>query len=58
MNERKNKLFENEHFYSREVLLYIAWACLRNVIDRSLIIIHHTCLHCAILSTEAMFSAK
>ena len=23
---------ENEHFYSREILLYIAaWACLRNV---------------------------
>ena len=22
--------FENEHFYSREILLYIAWACLRN----------------------------
>ena len=21
---------ENEHFYSREILLYIAWACLRN----------------------------
>ena len=22
---------ENEHFYSREILLYIAWACLCNV---------------------------
>ena len=21
---------ENEHFYSREILLYIAWVCLRN----------------------------
>ena len=21
---------ENEHFYSREILLYIAWACFRN----------------------------
>ena len=21
---------ENEHFYSRETLLFIAWACLRN----------------------------
>ena len=25
-----NFLSENEHFYSREILLYIAWACLRN----------------------------
>ena len=24
------KSSENEHFYSREILLYIAWACLRN----------------------------
>ena len=31
---RKNVEFffssENNHFYSREILLYIAWACLRN----------------------------
>ena len=24
-------LSENKHFYSREILLYIAWACYRNV---------------------------
>ena len=24
------KSSENEHFYSREILLYIAWACFRN----------------------------
>ena len=28
---KKKKSSENEHFYSREILLYIAWACLRNV---------------------------
>ena len=32
-NKKKNikKSSENKHFYSREILLYIAWACLRNV---------------------------
>ena len=29
----KKKSSENEHFYSREILLYIVWACLRNVIS-------------------------
>ena len=23
-------LYENEHFYSHEILLFIAWACLRS----------------------------
>ena len=27
----KTNSSENEHFYSREILLYIAWACFRNV---------------------------
>ena len=27
---KKKKSSENQHFYSREVLLYIAWACFRN----------------------------
>ena len=27
----KKNISENEHFYSREILLYIAWACFRNV---------------------------
>ena len=33
-NKKNNKTnsTENEHFYSREILLYIAWACLRNVL--------------------------
>ena len=26
-----NFLSENQHVYSREILLYIAWACLHNV---------------------------
>ena len=30
----KNKSTENCHFYSREILLYIAWACLRNDLYR------------------------
>ena len=34
MSKNKKKYFkkssENEHFYSREILLYFAWACLRN----------------------------
>ena len=25
-----NFSFENNHFYSREILLYIVWACYRN----------------------------
>ena len=33
-NKKKiiKKSSENDHFYSREILLYIAWASLRNVI--------------------------
>ena len=26
-----NFSYENYHFYSRKILLYIVWACLRNV---------------------------
>ena len=28
--KKKKKTSENEHVNSREILLYIAWACLRN----------------------------
>ena len=28
--ENKKKSSENEHFYSREIVLYIAWACFRD----------------------------
>ena len=31
----KKKSSENEHFYSCEILLFIAWACLRNGLHRS-----------------------
>ena len=34
------KSSEKEHFYSREILLYIAWACFRNGFDgRNLVLI-------------------
>ena len=32
MKKIKKKSTENCHFYSLEILLYIAWACLRNVL--------------------------
>ena len=28
-----NFSFENNHFYSREILQYIVWACFRNVVN-------------------------
>ena len=31
MKKIKKKSSQNYHFYSREILQYIAWTCLRNV---------------------------
>ena len=41
---------ENERFYSREILLFIAWACLRNAI------VHIKCLtlYCCISDIKSM----
>ena len=34
----QNKKDENDNFYSCEILLYIAWACLRNVLYVSFVV--------------------
>ena len=46
LSKNKKKYFnissENKHFYSREILLYIAWACLRT--KCTIQIVHQLCV--------------
>ena len=61
LSKKKRKKYlkissENEHFYSREILLYIAWSCFRNHIhDPGVCLLCFVCCKCSLIFATKAF---